>query len=149
MDRSGFPFGLTGHEMLNLSAFFAYASQPDEAARTIRIALERLRDTYRLDVHGWEQNDIAGRFLVDPILAQIDEKPLLIADISRPNFNVTYEIGYAIGKQRRVVLVRNKTIATEEETIRELGVFDTLGYLQYANADELTLSLRELALNPA
>jgi len=130
--------------MVNQGAFFAYASQPSEAVGTIRIALARLRDMYRVDVHGWEQNDIAGRFLVDPILTEIERKPLFIADISRPNFNVIYEVGFAIGKKRRVALVKNKTIAGDEETIRELGVFDTLGYLSYANADELTAQLRDI-----
>src|SRR6185312_8367756 len=53
------------------------------------------------------------------------------------NFNVTYEVGYAIGLGKRVILVRNKAIAADETELKRVGIFDTLGYLQYENAEEL------------
>ena len=48
-------------------------------------------------IASWRENDIAGRFLIDSTLENIAANQCLIADISTLNFNVTYEIGYAIG----------------------------------------------------
>ena len=42
----------------------------------------------------WRENEIAGRFIVEPILDNIAASQCLVADISTLNFNVTYEIGY-------------------------------------------------------
>ena len=57
--------------------------------------------------------------------------------MTRLNFNVTYEIGYAIGKQKRLILTRNRALRSDDSQIAELGIFDTLGYLDYENSDEL------------
>jgi len=62
----------------------------------------------------------------------------LVADISVLNFNVTYEIGYAIGKRKRILLTKNKSIKEGTLTIREVGIFDTLGYSEYQNSAELS-----------
>jgi len=85
----------------------------------------------------WRENDVAGRFIVDPILDQIAACQCLVADISTLNFNVAYEIGYAIGRGRRVILIRNKSIASDETELKRVGIFDTLGYRSYENAEEL------------
>ncbi|MCA9112187.1 MAG: hypothetical protein KDA52_19695 [Planctomycetaceae bacterium] len=120
------------------SAFFAYPSEPSELATTLRKVISRLQDTYNLrNIEGWEQNEIAGQFLSDPIFAKISEKPVLLADITKVNFNVTYEIGYAIGRQRRVMLLKNNALVADSELIKEVGIFDTLGYAEYSNSDEL------------
>ena len=60
------------------------------------------------------------------------------SDISVLNFNVTYEIGYAIGKGKRVLLTKNRSIQEGSPTIREVGIFDTLGYKEYQNSSELS-----------
>ena len=75
----------------------------------------------------WEANDVAGYCLTDPVLERIGSADIILADITRLNFNVTYEIGYAIGKQKRVYLVRNKALTPDDKLVREVGIFDTLG----------------------
>lgn len=71
------------------------------------------------------------------VLSAISSADVLAADISVLNFNVTYEIGYAIGRQKRICLVRNKSISELAPLIREVGIFDTLGYKEYSNSGEL------------
>lgn len=53
------------------------------------------------------------------------------------NFNVTYEIGYAIGKTKRVILVKNKSLQSKGLKIADVGIFDTLGFFDYQNSSEL------------
>lgn len=121
-----------------LSGFFAYPSQPREIGATVRETLNSLSHLSTVPaVTTWEQNDIAGRFLVDPILAQLESSSFLLADITKLNFNVTYEIGYAIGQRKRAVLVCNRSLKRDQSEIDRVGLYDTLGYERYANSIEL------------
>ena len=90
-----------------------------------------------LTLHPWEANDIAGRCLVDPILEAIETADFVVADVSRLNFNVVYEVGFSVGKQRRVVLLKNRAIKRDDRLALETGIFDTMGYHEYSNSEEL------------
>ncbi len=125
--------------MPNLSGLFAYPAEPSSIGEVIKIALDQARAARRdLEISSWEENDIAGRFVVDPVLTKIDEGNVLIADITKLNFNVVFEIGYAIGRCKRPFLVRNRAMRSSEALIKEVGIFDTLGYKTYANSNELS-----------
>jgi hypothetical protein len=126
-----------------LSGFVAYPSSPSSIGQTIIAAVGSLRsDSSAPQLIPWEENDIAGRFIVESIISEIDQGDILLADITRLNFNVIFEIGYAIGRKKRVVLVQNKTITSSAETAREVGIFDTLGYKQYGTSGELANLIR-------
>ena len=128
--------------------FVAYASQPAWVGETIESGLERLAQQIGKGKYGsWAENEIAGRFLADPILERIEGAKCLVADISSLNFNVTYEVGYAIAKGKRVVLVRNRAHAADElarADLRRVGIFDTLGFREYENGDEFAAILRNI-----
>jgi hypothetical protein len=125
--------------------FVAYASQPAWLGETIEAGLERYaQQRGKGKFASWAENDIAGRFLADPILERIEAGKCLVADISSLNFNVTYEIGYAIAKGKRVVLVRNRAHQADEAELRRVGIFDTLGFRSYENGDELAALLRNI-----
>lgn len=91
----------------------------------------------------WEQNDIAGRPLVAPIFEGISQNDFLIADITFLNFNVTYEIGYAIGVAKRVFLIKHAEIKAEPDESRKVGIFDTLGYETYRDSAQLLKKLSQ------
>lgn len=131
--------------MSRLSGFIAFPSQPPLIGVTIRAAMDELRkDRNSPNLKTWEENDIAGRFIVDPILSEIEASDVLVADITRLNFNVVFEIGYAIGARKRVILVRNKSIVGGDDLIRDVGIFDTLGYSTYTNSIELSALLKNV-----
>src|SRR5688572_28615348 len=126
-------------------SFVAYPSQPTELRAAVGGALSILETDFGINrFTSWEENDIAGRFLVDPILESIQAGQSLLADITKLNFNVTFEIGYAIGLKRRVLLVRNGAIKGDDDLIREVGLFDTLGYKTYVNSRSLADFLKDL-----
>jgi nucleoside 2-deoxyribosyltransferase len=138
-DRTlGSPSGAPSGTESPPAGFFAYASNPIQIGQTVKAAITQVsRDRNAPRIAGWEQNDIAGRFLIDPILSRIEESDFLVADITRLNFNVVFEIGYAIGREKRIVLVRNASITANDDLVREVGLFDTLGYKQYSQSSEL------------
>ena len=118
--------------------FVAFSSTPmqlyDCLMRTIEIANNMQS---QLTFHGWPENDIAGRPLTDPILSGIKEASLVVADVTVLNFNVTYEIGFAIGINKRAYLIRNEEFNDDGECISKVGIFDTLGYTSYVDGNSL------------
>ncbi|WP_049631420.1 P-loop ATPase, Sll1717 family [Cellvibrio sp. pealriver] len=120
------------------SGFYAYASTPTDIGQTIEQAVKALKTSSKIEVQTWRALDIPGHFISEKVLQGIDNCTFLIADISILNFNVTYEIGYAIGKRKRILLTKNKSIRDNGLTIREVGIFDTLGYSEYQNSAELS-----------
>jgi hypothetical protein len=122
-----------------LVAFFAYPARQSEVVAVIRGAKAILSTSKRaLTVNLWEENDISGRSLTDPIFGQISSCDFLIADITVLNFNVTFEIGYAIGLRKRVYLVSDSNFRRDVSLIDSIGIFDTLGFDTYT--DELALA---------
>ena len=136
--------------MADQTGFVAYPSTPSELGFIIREAVAKANaGPASLVFRPWEQNDVAGRPLTSPVLSGIEEGQLLVADITRLNFNVTYEIGYALGAQRRVLLVKNNALVDDPALVLKTGIFDTLGYETYYSADELAgLLKRTIDLTP-
>lgn len=126
------------------AGFFAYPSQPSQLAETVSRATESARGTTRRlsRLKTWQETDIAGQFIHTAIFSEIDAADYLCADITYPNFNVIYEIGYAIGRRTPILLTRN-TALTPDHRVTALGFFDTIGHRKYENAAEL----REILVN--
>ncbi len=123
-------------------AFVAYSSRMAALASMVVEGTQRA-SAARKDVffQPWEFNDIAGTPLISPIIEGIDESPFVVADVTFLNPNVVYEIGYAIGRKRRMFLVRHRSTVGDAQVAREAGIFDTLGYEEYENAEELAQRL--------
>jgi hypothetical protein len=120
-----------------MNAFVAYPSEPQQLGSTIETAASRLRESGALEIENWRQIDIPGRFPSDSILEKIDAADFIIADITRLNFNVTFEVGYAIGCGKRSFLISNRALNPEEKAIGQLGIYDTVGHQSYENSSDL------------
>ncbi|MFK5894516.1 MAG: hypothetical protein QM504_14950 [Pseudomonadota bacterium] len=106
-----------------ISGFYAYASSPTEIGQSIEEAVSLINSNADLSVETWKALDVVGHFISEEVLEGIDSCDFLVTDISVLNFNVTYEIGYAIGKEKRILLTRNKSIREGNITIREVGAY--------------------------
>jgi hypothetical protein len=125
-----------------MRGFYAFPASPPQVGQTISIAVDSLNPAVS-QITTWQENDIAGYPLISPILSNIDQSDLLAADISVLNFNVTFEVGYAIAKRKRVFLTRNSSLK-RDPLIDVVGIFDTLGYEEYNNSGSLVKLLREI-----
>jgi hypothetical protein len=130
-----------GEEMLDVNTFVCYPSEPPQLGFAIEAAAAQLRESGNIQIETWKQIDIPGRFLIDGILRKIDAATFVVADITRLNFNVTFEVGYAVGRQKRTVLIINKALNPEEKEITQLGIYDTLGHQSYENSTDLSAFL--------
>lgn len=122
--------------------FYAYPANPSELGETIERAISSVDSQFSIDL--WKAMDIVGQFIADKVLSSIDNADYFVADISILNFNVTYEIGYAIGKKKRILLTKNNSVKEIHPTIKDVGIFDTIGYQVYINSEQLKNHLQEL-----
>ncbi|CAA9376931.1 MAG: hypothetical protein AVDCRST_MAG93-8893, partial [uncultured Chloroflexia bacterium] len=123
--------------------FVAYPSEPARLKSTIGNAVTELtRERFKLQITPWEEMDIPGRFIHDEVMEHIDEAEFVVADITRLNFNVTFEVGYALGRSKRVVLTMNESLSPPTREITQLGIYDNLGHAKYENARGLAQIIR-------
>lgn len=123
---------------MSLVGFFAYPSNQRMVVDTIGAACNSpLLKSSDVHIQSWEEMDIPGKFIATEILGNIDRSDFVVADITSLNFNVVYEAGYAVGKGKRLILVKNRAVTQQYPTIQEVGIFDTLGYKEYSTSDEL------------
>jgi len=130
----------------SLCGFVAYSSRPPQISQTISAAIQQLRTENRaIELSAWEENDVAGHFISQPILEKIENGQILVADITQLNFNVVFEVGYAIGCGKRAYLIRSSAIAGSDDLIRQVGIFDTLGYERYDSSRKLASHLMSIS----
>jgi len=124
-------------------AFVAYSSRDQNLANLVTEAVAKANRKVgkRIQYTPWDFNDIAGNPLISPILEGIEASKYIIADITYLNPNVVYEVGFAIGKSRRCILIRHAGTDGDQRIAREVGIFDTLGYETYTTDDSLANSL--------
>jgi hypothetical protein len=120
------------------NTFIAFPSAPEEIGQTVAAAVSQLRAHKPSDVFvPWPELEIAGRFIATEVLRQIAQSDLVVADISTLNFNVTYEIGYAVGQKKGLLLTRYAALGADTRYLTEIGIFDTIGFKPYENSNEL------------
>lgn len=94
-----------------------------------------------LEIVQWPEMDIAGAFIGSEVTNWIDETSVTLADITYLNFNVFYEIGYAVGRHRTVIPTLCTSLANDHRWLSRLGLLDTIGRIEYDNSDELAEKL--------
>ena len=123
-------------------AFIAYPADPKLISEGIRAAVD-LSQTSRLRLVPWEKLSIIGLKLDDLIREKIAGCDVLLADVTFPNFNVYYEIGYAIALDKPVIPLVNTAAADAIKNVQRIGLFDTIGWLTYDNSEQLIERLQQ------
>ena len=82
---------------------------------------------------------LGGKPLISTITQNIAKADIFASDLTHPNFNVTFELGYAIGKFKRIWLSLNKAVESAPHAYRQLysGMLGGLGYAAYTNHQNL------------
>jgi hypothetical protein len=88
----------------------------------------------------WNQNDVSGQPIDRSVYGWVDAADALVADISEPNHNVTYEVGLALGSQKPLRLIRaaNK----DRKVLEEIGLLHNIGHADFRDRAHLTALLR-------
>ena len=126
--------------------FYAYPAHPPSIGETISASIAKISadDRLRKDnvrFRQWTENTASGRGLVATILGQIDRSQVFACDLTYPNPNVSFELGYAIAKSKRIFASLNSTVQDSDKNYKR--IYFTLlhmGYTSYENHEELAFS---------
>jgi hypothetical protein len=123
-------------------ALFLYPTSPASVAHTIENACQRLNQVagdQRWNT--WKNLNIPGQIIFCEICKAIRFSRLLVADITTLNFNLMFEIGFALGVGVPIMPIRDSSNVRNSKDFEELGLFDTLGYFDYSNGNQLVDSI--------
>lgn len=125
-------------ELIPSGNFFIYPSEPASIRASVKLAIENLRTNYgSYKWVSWEDLKISGQIIFCEICKAVLTADMVIADVTTLNFNVLFEIGFAIGMRTPVLLIRDTSYIKDRHFFDELGILDTIGYLDFNNSKEL------------
>ena len=126
------------------TAFFAFPNEPPELKATILAATELIKSNDSVRISAWPQLSVFGASIPDEVKGGLEKVDALLADITRPNLNVYYEIGYCVGLGKSLAPVLNVSFANAASDIHKDGLFDIIGYGSYENSSTLAALMSDL-----
>lgn len=128
--------------MAKYKVFYAYPSKPTSLGETVEDAAKWINGKKQLKsvrIHTWRQMNIAGKVIIRQILQQISDAQIFACDLTHPNPNVIFELGYAIGSRKRVWISLDAHDTEAREVFRRLSttLLPDVGYSTYANYQDL------------
>ena len=136
------------HGVPPTQAFFFFSSKVELISNTIAEGIRKLQAANRnLVIGSWQSLQVDGKLIFCQICKSQRFTGVAVADVTSLNFNVLFEIGYALGLGIPVVPIRDTTCSLDRKEFDELGLLDILGYVDFQNSDELALKLPESIRN--
>ncbi|WP_240420307.1 P-loop ATPase, Sll1717 family [Paenibacillus periandrae] len=118
-------------------AFYAYSSQRRDLLEDIRTAVKLINENNNVLITTWEDLAVSGKYIVTGILNAIEQCDLFICDLTYLNYNVLYELGYAISKEKKIWITLNSSHSKASANYKSLSPLTTIGYAGYQNSKEL------------
>jgi hypothetical protein len=119
------------------SGFFAYPSFPPTVGDTIAEGVARINRSADYEIMPWVSCKTGGRIILSAITEAIRSADVFCPDVTCLNPNVMFELGYAIGRDRRLWLVLDESIPESRRNWKSLGLLATLAYSPYCNSVDL------------
>lgn len=123
------------------SALFLYPSEPPQIAGAIESAVEkghaRVEGTWRT----WNELDIAGQIIFCSVCKSTRFAQHIVADVTTLNFNLLFEIGFAMGLELPVLPIRDTSFIRDKKKFEEFALLDTVGYIDFQNSEQLCEAL--------
>jgi hypothetical protein len=127
------------------TAFFVFPNEPSDLFATIVAGVEAAGGASdKISIKTWPEMNIFGAGLADNVRNEIRAADVLVCDVTRPNLNVYYEIGYAIGLGKPIAPVINTSFVNAMQDVLKDGFFDGIGFKTYENSEQLSKILLEL-----
>ena len=127
--------------------FYAYPGRPADLGETIIAAIAKVHsETRDARIAAWPDMVISGNRLLKTITDAIDRAGIFACDLTYPNPNVAFELGYAIAKFKPLFVALNPAIDGAELAFKQhfFGLLG-IGYSEYSNSDELASALSKSA----
>ena len=127
------------------TTFVAFASVDQFVSKVIGEACKSASSS-EAEFLPWNRNDASGQPIDRSVYSWVETADALVADISEPNHNVTYEVGLALGTQKSLRLIRatNK----DRKLLEEIGLLHNIGHDEFSEAGQLVAILRRPYTTP-
>jgi hypothetical protein len=117
---------------------FLFSSKPATIATTIEHAVALLQQRTASRWATWRDMDVSGRIIFCEICKSMRGAATVYADVTTLNFNLMFEIGFAIGLGLPVRPIRDTTYSVDKKLFDALGLLDTLGYQDFTTSEALS-----------
>ena len=119
--------------------FFVYASEPQRRVDAIRGAIERIQDGSEMGCKAadWTDLPVEGKVISCTICEAIRNARCVATDITDLNFNVLFELGFAIGAGRAIWPLVESSEDEENRLYRAFDILTTLGHSRYTNSKSI------------
>lgn len=129
--------------MVTSNIFVGFASDPPVLADTIRTASDQIGKTGGVDLRTWEDLRVAGNLLLPEIEKAIRSSDLAVFDLTQLNENVLFEVGIALGANRKIWPLRDITDEARKSDWNAIGLLDQLGRVQFSTSKEIVGAFME------
>lgn len=124
---------------------FLYPAEPRQIADAIERAVVDLRAaSSTVDWLTWRDFQTTGAVIFCAICKRMRFASLILADVTTLNFNLLFEIGFAIGLGVPVAPIRDTSFLKDKGASDALGLLDTLGYQDFRNSEDLAKAVSAL-----
>ena len=117
--------------------FVAYPSKPISLAETIEGAIKEIRGGQVVDIEGWKSKSVSGKFIMVEICKAIENCDIFICDLTSLNHNVLFELGFAIGRKKRIWILIDPNIQDSKHNYEKFKLLTTVGYTPYSNSQDI------------
>src|SRR6202521_13050 len=131
-------------DAITSDGFFLYPNDPTIIASTIEEAVRNLRrmpggEGWKT----WKDLGIVGQIIFCQICKTLRFTRVAVADVTTLNFNLLFEICFCLGLGVPLIPIRDTSFVKDHKVFDELGLLDTLGYLDYQNSVELATKIHQ------
>ena len=119
------------------NVFFAYGNEPKSTSETIETAIANINQCDIFNIKSWRDINISGKYVIDEICSEIEKCDIFACELTTLNFNVIFELGYALSQMKSVKIFLDPTIENRKRQFDTLGLFTTIGYVPYSNSKQI------------
>ena len=118
-----------------------YPSQPLQIAATIESAVAILNQRQPGVWVKWRDFKTSGQVIFCSICKRMRFGDVVVADVTTLNLNLMFEIGFALGLEVPLILIRDTSYEKDTRNFEELGMLDTIGHVDFKTADGLSTGI--------
>lgn len=120
-----------------LQGFVAYSSDPPSIGETIEEAIKVINKSNDVKLVSWKSLENSGRYVIDSICKTISESNIFICELTNLNFNVLFELGYAISERKQIIILLDTGYKNVIPQFNSFGLLTTIGYTPYTNSQNI------------
>ena len=123
--------------MPNKKIFIAYSDEPPTIGESVEEAVSQINESDIYTVTTWKNLSVAGHFIIEKICKGIEDSEIFICELTTLNYNVLFELGYAIACGKKVIILLDTNYPNAKKQFDAFGLLTTIGYSSYTNSQNI------------